>query len=51
MSKTELVFAFEFTNLFVDLVMLAMPPAMISQLQLPRDKKWSVCGVLLVGGM
>lgn len=51
MSDTKLVFSFEITNLSVDLIMLAMPPVMISRLKLPKAKKWSVCGVLLLGGM
>ncbi|KAJ5266786.1 hypothetical protein N7478_009594 [Penicillium angulare] len=50
-EEAHLVFAFEFTNLIVDVVMLGMPPFMISQLNLPRDKKWSTCGILLLGGM
>ncbi|KAJ6090418.1 hypothetical protein N7486_009233 [Penicillium sp. IBT 16267x] len=51
MSETKLLFSFEFTNLIVDLVILGMPPIMISRLNLPKGKKWSVCGILLLGGM
>lgn len=51
MSKTPLLFSFDFTNLAVDLVMLVIPPTMIRQLQLPSHKKWSACGILLIGGV
>ena len=50
MSKIHLLFSFDFTNLAVDLVMLVIPLVMISRLQLPRQKKWSACGILLIGG-
>ncbi|KAJ5538928.1 hypothetical protein N7494_008407 [Penicillium frequentans] len=51
LATTKLVFAFELINFFVDVVILAMPPFIISQLHLPKVKKWSVCGVLFLGGM
>ncbi|RAK94424.1 hypothetical protein BO79DRAFT_241874 [Aspergillus costaricaensis CBS 115574] len=51
MSVTHILFAFEFTNFCVDVAMLVMPLVMIKNLNLPRAKKLSVSGILLLGGM
>lgn len=51
MSSGKLTLAFELTNLFVDVAMVAMPPFMIGQLNLRSAQKYSVCGILLLGGM
>ena len=51
MASGKITLAFELTNLFVDVGMLAMPPFMVSHLKLRKAQKWSVCGILLMGGM
>ncbi|KAJ6164004.1 hypothetical protein N7470_002676 [Penicillium chermesinum] len=51
MSSGKLTLAFELTNLFVDVTMVAMPPFMIGQLNLRSAQKYSVIGILLLGGV
>jgi uncharacterized membrane protein len=48
-SSPPILLSMEITNLFLDIIVLAIPTSIISQLRLSTPKKVSVLGIFLVG--
>ena len=47
----KLWLGYEIANFFLDVLVLALPVAMIPRLRLPTVQKWALAGIFLLGGL